>query len=413
MKISEVCERTGLTKRTIRFYIEKELIDPKIVERNFKEYREYSEEDVEQLLLIAELRKALFSIEQIRIMQENPERIPEVVREYRSELSKNFNQLSKLTAAAEAIDSGKMGDIEDLVKALAEGAEGMSLPERDISPNFRRLDEQFGDEEDEEERSFISMRYFTKGFALFMAAVLVVTFAVCYTSWKSRVSHPEFAEKEYELVSAYDGGIRQLEYTNGEMRVAVCAEQEEERSWYNLKTLAFSRYRVSVMDARDREWENRPKVIYIYEGDFETSMEKSADSEDMVWLVGKYDTYGFARYAKVTYIEETPVEQDVEGQAVTADHISSKEWYIDDYENMSEEEWFLVSAITAYRNYETLSDTVLLPLIIAAAGGMLVWLIFKLWWKNRGYDYFKSLGRKNSGELTRVAFFNTAEDKRE
>ena len=33
MKIGEVCERTGLTKRAVRFYIECGLVDPEIVER--------------------------------------------------------------------------------------------------------------------------------------------------------------------------------------------------------------------------------------------------------------------------------------------------------------------------------------------------------------------------------------------
>lgn len=44
MKIKEVCERTGLTRRAVRFYEEKGLISPEIREEN--EYRDYTETDV-------------------------------------------------------------------------------------------------------------------------------------------------------------------------------------------------------------------------------------------------------------------------------------------------------------------------------------------------------------------------------
>ena len=49
MKLKEVCERTGLTKRTVRFYEEKELFTPQKTYKNGREYREYTEEDVTRL----------------------------------------------------------------------------------------------------------------------------------------------------------------------------------------------------------------------------------------------------------------------------------------------------------------------------------------------------------------------------
>lgn len=54
MKIKEVCERTGLTRRAVRFYEEKGLISPEIREEN--EYRDYTETDVRRLQLVARLR---------------------------------------------------------------------------------------------------------------------------------------------------------------------------------------------------------------------------------------------------------------------------------------------------------------------------------------------------------------------
>lgn len=49
MKLKEGCDRTGLTKRTVRFYEEKELLVPQKTYKNGREYREYSEEDVARL----------------------------------------------------------------------------------------------------------------------------------------------------------------------------------------------------------------------------------------------------------------------------------------------------------------------------------------------------------------------------
>ena len=71
MKIKEVCERTGLTRRAVRFYEEKGLISPEIREEN--EYRDYTETDVRRLQLVARLRGYRFSVEEIRRLLERPQ----------------------------------------------------------------------------------------------------------------------------------------------------------------------------------------------------------------------------------------------------------------------------------------------------------------------------------------------------
>lgn len=70
MKINEVVKRTGLTKRTIYFYIEEQLISPHINDDNG--YYVFSENDVERLLLLQQLRKADFSIKDIHGLLEHP-----------------------------------------------------------------------------------------------------------------------------------------------------------------------------------------------------------------------------------------------------------------------------------------------------------------------------------------------------
>ena len=69
MKIKEVSQRTGLTIKTIRFYEQRGLIAPKQQRSNGRSYRDYQDSDVEQLQMVAVLRKCLFSIEQILTME--------------------------------------------------------------------------------------------------------------------------------------------------------------------------------------------------------------------------------------------------------------------------------------------------------------------------------------------------------
>lgn len=70
MKINEVVKRTGLTKRTIYFYIEEQLITPQINDDNG--YFVFSEQDIERLQLLQQLRKADFSIKDIHGLLEHP-----------------------------------------------------------------------------------------------------------------------------------------------------------------------------------------------------------------------------------------------------------------------------------------------------------------------------------------------------
>ena len=77
MKMKQVCQLTGLTERTIRFYVEKELCAPETRWMDQRKYYDFSKENVEELRQAAELRKAYFSIQAIQTMRSSPERIPE------------------------------------------------------------------------------------------------------------------------------------------------------------------------------------------------------------------------------------------------------------------------------------------------------------------------------------------------
>ncbi len=120
MKIKTVCERTGLSDRAIRLYIENGLLAPDKTE-NYTGRRsfDFSEDDVTRLDQIAVLRASGFSIAQIREVQENPERIPAIVAEVtekqETELRKSEKVLSSLSALSEEI-----GSFEELADRLTD-----------------------------------------------------------------------------------------------------------------------------------------------------------------------------------------------------------------------------------------------------------------------------------------------------
>ena len=66
MKIKEASIQTGLTERTIRFYQQKELLSPASYRQNGKNFYDYSPEDIVRLNRLALLRRAGFSVEEIR-----------------------------------------------------------------------------------------------------------------------------------------------------------------------------------------------------------------------------------------------------------------------------------------------------------------------------------------------------------
>lgn len=69
MKINQVEQQVGITKKNIRFYEEQGLLHP--VRNADNGYREYTQTDVDILFKIKLLRKLSVPIEEIRRMQEN------------------------------------------------------------------------------------------------------------------------------------------------------------------------------------------------------------------------------------------------------------------------------------------------------------------------------------------------------
>lgn len=84
MKIQAACRAAGLTERTVRCYIEEDLIAPDYGESYLGRKTFYfSEADIRRLRDAAVLRKCGFSVDEIRQMLESPEKFAEIIEKLR------------------------------------------------------------------------------------------------------------------------------------------------------------------------------------------------------------------------------------------------------------------------------------------------------------------------------------------
>ena len=141
MKIKEVSDLTGLTKKTIRYYEAEGLLSPEKQWRNGREYRTYSQADIDQLEKIASLRRARFSVEEIRHIQEVPQDIPAVFQSYRQRLQQEQVDLSAILTVVNNIDSSGLTTEDALIAQMRPATVGLPLPAVDLDPHFRYLDE--------------------------------------------------------------------------------------------------------------------------------------------------------------------------------------------------------------------------------------------------------------------------------
>lgn len=141
MKMKEVSQKTGLTKKTIRFYEAEGLLHPEKTWQNGREYRSYTEEDVAQLQKIASLRRARFSVDEVRRIQEDPAQIPEIFYAYRERLRKDRDDLQAILSIVDSIPCDGLTNEDALIEELKPVTYGLPLPAADLDPHFRYLDE--------------------------------------------------------------------------------------------------------------------------------------------------------------------------------------------------------------------------------------------------------------------------------
>lgn len=118
MKIKEVCTRTGLTEKSVRLYIEQELIHPECIHVNGRKQITFAEGDVLELEKIRILRDADFSISEIRDMLQNPAGIAELIEKKKIENQKNLAHYEKLDVLLQRLSPSDLGSLEAVSETL-------------------------------------------------------------------------------------------------------------------------------------------------------------------------------------------------------------------------------------------------------------------------------------------------------
>ena len=138
MRIKEVCERTGLTDRAIRVYMESGLISPK-QEYNYMGRRSISfcEEDIRVLEDVATLRQAGFSIADILELQTSPEHIPEIVACHRQRLTEEMETKQRILDTLLKYDVDRYGDYHMLATVIRYSASSKNIPKEDFGMNLK------------------------------------------------------------------------------------------------------------------------------------------------------------------------------------------------------------------------------------------------------------------------------------
>jgi len=133
MKIKDVIERTGLTDRAIRLYIDNGLFTPSIEESfSGRKSINFTEEDIKRLNNIAMLRKAGFSISDIKNMVNN-NGIKEIIEKYIIETETEIGYKTEIVEKLKNISFNEEVTIEIICNYLSSTVEKNEMPFEDMN----------------------------------------------------------------------------------------------------------------------------------------------------------------------------------------------------------------------------------------------------------------------------------------
>lgn len=108
MNIKEAAKRTGLTKKAIKYYEGEGLIQPKKNPEN--NYREYSQEDLTRLNLIAAMRMLEIPVEEIRRVIQQGKSLTQVARDFKQVVDQKVKTLENSRLILSELIEGEVED---------------------------------------------------------------------------------------------------------------------------------------------------------------------------------------------------------------------------------------------------------------------------------------------------------------
>ena len=140
MKIKAVCELTGLTARTVRVYIDEQLIEPEFTE-NYLGRRsfEFSQSDIAALQNIATLRKYGFSIDEIRNILLDSQTSIAIIENVKQRTQIQADEYRERLKALARVEVQKAYSVEELSEILLQGEAELELPVELPKRNAKRI----------------------------------------------------------------------------------------------------------------------------------------------------------------------------------------------------------------------------------------------------------------------------------
>ena len=133
MKMKDVIVQTGLTDRAVRLYIAQELVRPSGTENyNGRRSFDFSEADVVRLQQIALLRRADFSLSQIRRMLSDASAVMPVLCEHIAQEEAAVQQKTDVLKALRTLPAEDSLTVEKLCAHIRTAASAHAVPEEDM-----------------------------------------------------------------------------------------------------------------------------------------------------------------------------------------------------------------------------------------------------------------------------------------
>lgn len=185
MKIKDVIKETGLTDRAIRLYMENDLIKPEYDENyNGRKSIDFSENDVLQLKNIATLRKADFSIQEIKSLQSGGETAQQTVKEYIKRTNEKIQFNTEIIEKIGTLADEENITIEIICEKLSTNLADEKVPIEDMElPPKEKI------------KRAICMTISIFGMTISLLAILV-----CIFYYKNLYFYPEFYEDFYKTI---------------------------------------------------------------------------------------------------------------------------------------------------------------------------------------------------------------------
>lgn len=130
MKIKTICEITGLTDRTIRYYIEEQLLSPTYTENYLgRKSFTFSQKDIDTLKNISILRKFNFTIEEIKRITDNTENSKAIIQNVKARSKQALDEEQIRQSVLSKINDERSYTVEELASELSAASERLLTTE--------------------------------------------------------------------------------------------------------------------------------------------------------------------------------------------------------------------------------------------------------------------------------------------